>query len=57
MSEKNLFKKYSIREMIKELAKIKMIKHENMEPFISEISKNKKKFLKTSVCNYQKHSY
>jgi transposase len=36
MREKKLFDKYSIREMIKELAKIKMIKHQNMEPFISE---------------------
>jgi len=46
MREKKLFEKYSIREMIKELAKIKMIKHENMEPFISEISKKQKEILK-----------
>jgi transposase len=46
MREKKLFEKYSIREMIKELAKIKMIKHENMEHFISEISKKQKDILK-----------
>jgi transposase len=46
MREKKLFEKYSIREMIKELAKIKMIKHENMKPFISEISKKQKDILK-----------
>jgi transposase len=46
MREKKLFEKYSIREMIKELAKIKMIKHENMEPFISEISKKQKDIFK-----------
>ena len=38
MREKKLFEKYSIREMTKEMAKIKMIIHEKMEPFISEIS-------------------
>jgi len=32
--------------MIKELAKIKIIKHENMEPFISEISKKQRDILK-----------
>jgi len=32
--------------MIKELAKIKMIKYENMEPFISEISKKQKDICK-----------
>ena len=46
MREKKLFEKYSIREMIKELAKIKIIKHENMESFISEISKKQKEILK-----------
>ena len=46
MREKKLFEKYSIREIIKELAKIKMIKHENMEPFISEISKKQKEIFK-----------
>jgi transposase len=46
MREKKLFEKYSIREMLKELAKIKMIKHENMEPFISEISKKQKDIFK-----------
>ena len=46
MREKKIFEKYSIREMIKELAKIKMIKHQNMEPFISEISKKQKDILK-----------
>jgi transposase len=46
MREKKLFEKYSIREMIKELAKIKMIKHQNMEPFISEISKKQKDIFK-----------
>jgi transposase len=46
MREKKLFEKYSIREMLKELAKIKMIKHENMEPFISEISKKQKEIFK-----------
>ena len=46
---KKLFEKYSIREMTKEMAKIKMIIHEKMEPFISEISKKQKDILKTSV--------
>ena len=46
MREKKLFEKYSIREMIKELAKIKIIKHENMAPFISEISKKQKDIFK-----------
>ena len=46
MREKKIFEKYSILEMIKELAKIKMIKHENMEPFISEISKKQKDIFK-----------
>jgi len=46
MREKKLFEKYSIREMIKELAKIKIIKHEKLEPFISEISKKQKEIFK-----------
>ena len=54
MREKKLFEKYSIRQMIKELANIKMIKHENMEPFISEISKKQKGILKNFGMELQK---
>jgi len=54
MREKKLFERYSIREMIKELAKIKIIKHENMEPFISEISKKQKDIFKNFGMELQK---
>ena len=46
MREKKLFEKYSIHEMTKKMAKIKMIIHEKMEPFISEISKKQKDIFK-----------
>jgi transposase len=39
MKENDMFKKYSVTELLKELSKIKMISVPEIEPFISEQSK------------------
>jgi transposase len=42
MSSKNLFKKYSLREMLKELAKLKITRIKDYKPIISELSKKQR---------------
>jgi hypothetical protein len=48
MRDNNLFEKYSIRELLRELAKCKITYPENFDPIKSEISKKQKVILK--VC-------
>jgi transposase len=45
MREKNMFKKYSVIEMLKELSKVKRINVPDIEPFTSEWSKTQKEIL------------
>jgi transposase len=42
MREKNMFKKFSVIELLKELSKIKRIAVPEIEPFTSECSKTQK---------------
>lgn len=42
MKEKNLFKKYTVKELLKEIKKIKITKIEENDPFLSELSKKQK---------------
>jgi len=45
MRENDMFKKYSVTELLKELAKIKMIAVPDVEPFTSECSKKQRDIL------------
>jgi hypothetical protein len=45
MKENDLFKKYSITELLKELSKIKMISFPEIDNFASECSKKQKEIL------------
>jgi len=46
MREKNLFKKYSVKELLAELKKLKIIKIKNNDLFLSELSKKQKLIFK-----------
>jgi hypothetical protein len=46
MREKKLFEKYSIQELLRELAKIKITCLQNLDPVKSEISKKQNDILK-----------
>ena len=45
MKEKNLFKKYTVKELLKEIKKIKITTIEKNSPFLSELSKKQKMIL------------
>lgn len=45
MRNKKLFEKYSIQELLRELAKMKITYLENIDPIKSEISKKQKNIL------------
>ena len=59
MREKKLFEKYSIKELLAELKKLKMIKLENNDSFLSELSKKQKMILKAFEIKEENllHSY
>jgi len=46
MREKNMFKKYSVTDMLKELSKLKMYSMPNIDNFTTECSKNNREILK-----------
>jgi transposase len=58
MKEKKLFEKFSVKEVLSELKKIKFTKIGEAEPFLSEISKKQKNILESFGVNEEiSHSY
>jgi len=58
MKEKKLFEKFSVKEVLAELKKIKFTKIGKAEPFLSEISKKQKNILEAFGANEEiSHSY
>jgi len=59
MKKESLFKKYSVKELLSELKKLKLVKVDEDNIFLSEISKNQKKIFKAFGIDESqiKHSY
>jgi hypothetical protein len=52
MRDKELFGKYSIRELLRELAKLKITYMQNLDPIKSEISKKQTAIFKDFGLNF-----
>ncbi len=57
MREQNLFKDYTIQEIIYELKKIKWIQLDDKRTIITEISKNREGYLNILILAFLQHSY